>query len=1052
MDFSAPYNRDQYVAFFRNQFLPDDYEATDESIAVSFSTQYTQQVTKIGRSSLLDINVYEVQHGSENDPRVSLSRESFRLLAEYGQKRALVLFISKTSRNYRLSLVTLDLKWEEGKKLTSQYSNPKRFSFFLGPDAKTHTPQEYLVKPGRVKDFEDLKKRFSIEVVNKDFYTEIAVLFTKLTGGKRKVGSTTRDFGDGTLGFPSTDDTKRKEFAVRLIGRLVFCWFLKKKKSQAGLSLLPAPLLSIEAVNNKGMGGFYHSTLEPLFFEVLNTPIEDRASQFRSQPWILIPFLNGGLFTPHEDYYKLTFNHVSEHLNDLLVPDDWLKELFKVFDTYNFTIDENTPVDIELSIEPEMLGRIFENLLAEINPETGETARKSTGSYYTPRPIVEYMVEESLKHYLSTKTSLPEEKVVAILSYNSEDIGLTDSQRDSVIDALGCIRIIDPACGSGAFPMGILQKILLVLQKLDPDSKKWLDKLLSGVPDPMYQKELKTKIDQPNYLHKLGIIRDCIFGVDVQPIAVEISKLRCFLSLIVDEKVDDSKPNRGVEHLPNLEFKFVCADSLVGLGSSRLPTSEAMELRDKLRQLRSEYLISYGDEKKRLEQKFRTIQSEMRRASLDWGKGSIETLKLADWRPFEEEPCGWFDPQWMFGDDKGFDIAIANPPYGISVKGTYRTSVLDNLGKVPDYEVYYFFIELAHKLLLAGGVMAYIVPNTLLFNVFAADYRLMFLDKWRIDEILDCTDFVFFEKATVRNAILRLIKAANEVRIGYRNTANTRDFSELVSRPRLNIDKKYLTVNNKNWGLVFKLDSKILQLIARIQGNKIQTLDYFPEMSQGLIAYDRYKGQSSEVIASRAYHYSEKVRKDLKPWLWGRDVTRYNVEWNGQEYIDYCDGIANPREPKFFKGERVLIREITNPSIYAGFTDKELYHDPSIIVVLPGKVIDIRALLGILNSKLATFFHFNSSPKATKGAFPKILVEDIKRFPLAECSSDSRPVYDSLATSVGQILVVINDGRSSEDSAKQQEMAKLDETIDHQVYRLYSLTDEEIAIVEGRSN
>ena len=159
------------------------------------------------------------------------------------------------------------------------------------------------------------------------------------------------------------------------------------------------------------------------------------------------------------DYYNIDqLLGVSKYINTLKVPDTWLIDLFEIFETYNFTIDENTSVDIELSIEPEMLGRIFENLLAEINPETGETARKSTGSYYTPRPIVDFMVNESLKQYLLTKTSINENNISSLLAYEEEVTELSEEEQGVIINALDNIKIIDPACGSGAFPMGILQK------------------------------------------------------------------------------------------------------------------------------------------------------------------------------------------------------------------------------------------------------------------------------------------------------------------------------------------------------------------------------------------------------------------------------------------------------------------------------------------------------------------------------------------------------------------------------------------------------------------
>jgi hypothetical protein len=217
MDFTCPYSREAYIEFFRSQFLPDDFGAADEPVPLTLSPTYIKQVTKIGQSSSLDnMNVYEVQHGSENDPRVSLSRESFRLLAKYGQKRALILFVSKTSPNYRLSLVTLDLKWEEGKKPTQEYSNPKRFSFFLGPDAKIHTPQEYLAKPGRVRNFEDLKSRFSIEVVTKAFYREYAQVFGEIEKAISKTNHLTPD--------------ELRLYTQTLMNRLMFLRFLEKKR------------------------------------------------------------------------------------------------------------------------------------------------------------------------------------------------------------------------------------------------------------------------------------------------------------------------------------------------------------------------------------------------------------------------------------------------------------------------------------------------------------------------------------------------------------------------------------------------------------------------------------------------------------------------------------------------------------------------------------------------------------------------------------------------------------------------------------------------------
>ncbi len=296
MDFNAKYNRKAYLNFLSSDLLPEDFHRIDEHIEPVFTPDRLKTITQIGRCDSLELTVYEIQHESENDPRVTLSRETFKLLAELGNPRALVLFTSQNSDNYRLSLVTVDLEWDKGSRVKKVYSNPRRYSFFLGPECKAHTPEEYLVKKGRLTDFDDLKSRFSIEVVNKEFFTQIAILFTKLTGGTRKIGRKKYD-EKGCIKLPGTkDETIHKEFAVRLIGRLIFCWFLKKKTSKANIQLIPEEILSTDGIGKAKkdaacIGGYYHSILEPLFFEVLNTPIDERKENYNKAPWPLIPFL-----------------------------------------------------------------------------------------------------------------------------------------------------------------------------------------------------------------------------------------------------------------------------------------------------------------------------------------------------------------------------------------------------------------------------------------------------------------------------------------------------------------------------------------------------------------------------------------------------------------------------------------------------------------------------------------------------------------------------------------------------------------------------------------
>jgi len=741
MDFKAKFNKATVLEFLKNQFLPEDFDESREAIKfsqLSFAPDRLKDIEYIGESPSLGLKLYVMQHDSENDPRVMLSRETFRVMSNLGAQRALVVYHSAGSGNYRLSLATVTLALK-GAKTKREYSNPRRYSFFLGPDAKTHTPEQFLSR--KVADYNDLLNRFSIEVVNKEFYNEIAIKFTELVGGRRKVKTKVVDFNKPVLRLPGLDMAKpgshitAQEFAVRLIGRIVFCWFLKKKKSPGGIPLLPESVLSSAAVAacEKEGDNYYHIVLENFFFQVLNTEISERGEEFIKAPYNKIPFLNGGLFEPHDgDFYEFdSLTSCSRHSATLKISNEWFKGLFQTLETYNFTIDENTSVDVELAVDPEMLGRIFENLLAEINPETGETARKSTGSYYTPRPIVEYMVDESLKAFLKNKTAIPVESLADLLSYSESDTELSEPEKEKVIAALDEVKIIDPACGSGAFPMGMLQKIVLVLQKVDPDSQKWLAKLLDSVPDPtaraMLRNKLEGEADLWNYTRKLGVIRKSIYGVDIQPIAVEISKLRFFLSLVVDEKVDDKKKNRAIEPLPNLEFKFVCANTLVGLpakdlsaniaksvdvlkaeqeklgkeyihkyNSANLNILEQNQLQDRLKavkkeieklsnakkqpgadsemydeardvdtlkMLRDKYFTASGPGKLKVEYEFISTQNKMLRRSSGWGSPDTIATKLSQWEPFKHKSTGWFDPDWMFGLKDGFDVVIGNPPY-----------------------------------------------------------------------------------------------------------------------------------------------------------------------------------------------------------------------------------------------------------------------------------------------------------------------------------------------------------------------------------------------------
>ena len=722
------------------ELLPD-FRRNVKNVDIPKSFSEVSKITSLGESSI-GIMVFTIEMSS--DPtrrRVTITKDSFNVLKNHSVQNALIAYFCPKFGQWRLSLLTSTATWENGKVI-SKLSNLKRQSFVLGENAKIKTPSKYLA--GKVTDLADLKKRFSIEVVNKDFYREISTAFNSL---------------QSVLKLPDKEQKSQTnlEFSVRLIGRIIFCWFLREKRSEAGISLISDMVLSLEAAKNTK--DYYHKLLEPLFFEVLNKPLETRNfDEFDKEPFTQTPYLNGGLFSAqYDDFYDRGRNDFqSKYHNTLVIPDKWFESFFETLETYHFTIDENTSYDEELSIDPEMLGRIFENLLAEINPDTGESARKSTGSYYTPRVIVDYMVDESLILYLKNKTKIPEEKIRALVSYDLDDDQtnpITQEEKEKIIDSLGKLKILDPACGSGAFPMGALQKIVFILQQIDPNAEIMHSMDLKQTP-PEFRRHIQEEFSAGNYdyLRKLRVIRESIYGVDIQPIATEISRLRCFLTLVVDQAIKDDKPDRGIKPLPNLDFKFVTANTLIGLpknenGVQQMGIYDNREKIERLKQIIDDYFNSSGIEREQLKAKFAQEQKALlREMEQEHGWSNIQKAelsnKLIDWEPFSHKTADWFDPEWMFGIKEGFDVVIGNPPY-VNVfilskikrdKQEYKKTYISAKGA---FDLYVLFMEFGLMMCNEHGSVAYITPNKYLSAEYAVALRKLIVTKHQLYSFLD---------------------------------------------------------------------------------------------------------------------------------------------------------------------------------------------------------------------------------------------------------------------------------------------------------------------------
>ena len=982
--------------------------------------------------------------------QISRNRKSLRdIAAKYVDQGlihgALVFYYSQNQDDYRLTFIAKQTYFNENGEFVNKETAPKRYTFLLGKNEPCTTAASRLKELADKKNYAsiyltDVTDAFSVERLNKEFFNGYKAQYKKFVD---------------TL----SDTKQHRDYVKKLLGRLVFLQFLQKKgwmgvpvsnaKWEGGDKNYLNKLIDTNPNNNRLLS----DVLEPLFFKTLNEKRNGDIADSKLGENIKIPYLNGGLF----DKDKI------DEL-DIDFPYSYFKELMDFFSQYNFTIDENDPNDSEVGIDPEMLGHIFENLLED---------NKDKGAFYTPKEIVQYMCRQSVIQYLKTHEPLeqyaePIEQLIndGVVSpiLQSKNIAIRFTQ------LLKEVKVCDPAIGSGAFPMGILYVLYHAIHHLHSHAE----------PHGNFD-STQTKRD---------IIQNNIFGVDIEQGAVDIARLRFWLALVVD--ADKPQP------LPNLDYKITCGNSLLSRYPIDAPIEnvfveynkgkkedEKMSLA-KYKELVSDYTNTSNHQTKELFRKtiedikcaFKTELSKQFKERLAKLRGKVIMLegptlfgertkaekaelkklkKKLNTLEKEQEDIQtnklYVDAfEWRFEfpqllDDKGqftgFDIVIGNPPYGVSIKGEYRKAVVDIHGNVPDYEIYYYFIERARNLICSYGILSYIIPNTWLFNTYAFNYRMQILENWNLIEVLDCTKFPIFESATVRNTIVtwRKKQSLESITVGYRNTARALNFRELISESRLYLEILDLLQLNQNWGLAFFKSQNVIQLIRKIKSNKHLLLEIFSDISQGLIAYDKYRGQSADIISSRAYHSFE-YKPGLKKWLWGEDVRRYEVKWNNKEYIDYCDGIANPRQPKFFKGKRLLVREITNPSIYAAITSEELYNDPSVLIILDSNNnYALEIVLAILNSKLATFYHFNHSPKATKGAFPKILVLDLKEFPLPKYNKD---IFDKLKNYVNTIL----------ESKKENPMgdtSELENQIDLIVYRLYNLTYDEVLIVDPDS-
>ena len=930
-----------------------------------------------------------------------------------------------------------------------------------------------LVHPQKklITDFDTLhaawEQIFNVELLNERFYRELSSwYFSALT----------------KVEFPAdleADDEKRRATGlIRLLTRLIFCWFLKEKGLIPEKLFQPAELSRVLTDLDEDSSSYYQAILQNLFFATLNQRMgKDKNGQpyrffakdegfqknkatydinnlyryeslFSEAPDVAlthfadIPFLNGGLFecldrakddTEKKRYLdgfsrnaqkrptipnRLFFGHEHEEdlsgaYNDTKRKKEKVSGLIRILNRYKFTIVENTPIDQEIALDPELLGKVFENLLASYNDETKNTARKQTGSFYTPRPIVDYMVDESLKAHLTRalveKAAMKEPDARAgldlLFAYSEKAHAFTPAEVVCLIAAIDALKILDPACGSGAFPMGVLHKLVYILGKLDYDNERWKQTQLAKLDSAPMREELERAFADNNddYGRKLYLIENCLYGVDIQPIAIQITKLRFFISLVCDQKTNrNKKENHGIRPLPNLETKFVAADTLIGLPIPEPDLFIKTLIEPFEKEIEECYHAHFAVQKRKqkldLQDKLKFLRLKLADTIVN-GLGAeknAEIVKkakhLAEWDPFDpQSSADFFDPHWMFGRalSDGFDIVIANPPYVVLTKNVAderKRSLFLERYQVAEYkcDLYALFIEAGVRFLKEKGVLTYIVPNPWLTQKYFAKLRSFLLRTTSVREVVTIEPNVF-QAAVVSNAILSTRKNQPTTTATIKVCALT-DIGDIEVSPRL-------TVAQSEWmkppAYIFatsSLSSGGILAKRIIEGNG--RLDSLARVSIGCQAYNRTK-HSDEVVETRAFHSSSKETPEHLLEVGGGQVGRYSIQIKSDQWIRYGEWLHDYRGPDWLVGPRILVREITaHPPkrIYAAYTTDELAFYKTVLCVIPNERTEAmgRFLCALLNSSVLSFVYPYAANKFVTDTFPRISVADLKALPVCK--------------------------------------------------------------------
>ena len=909
------YNREAWQGLLHDIFH-NNIKFWSNPIPIQVSSRLAKTALRLGNITLSDgenIAVYEVELNDKVD--ISRNKRGIRdmLTSDWrgmGYIGAFVFSYRKNESSLRFSYVSETWDFDKDGNYKKRSTDTMRYTYLLGEGRGCRTAVDRFTALKESKQtLDDITAAFSVETLTKLFYKDLFDWYLWAISP------------EGNISFPNNtviEDDDREDLEkkiIRMITRIIFVWFIKQK------DLVPSRLFDKNFIDtilkdfdsqSATSGNYYNAILQNLFFATLNRAVKDENGEKRgfaervgltdiktlyrydelftiSKDEIIslfseVPFLNGGLFEcldktktldgVNKAYYYDGFSRNASKFSDgryryrAVVPNILFfepeKGLFSILNRYNFTIEENTPEEQQVALDPELLGKVFENLLGAYNPETKETARNQSGSFYTPREIVGYMVDESLIAYLG---DTPFHRSLFAHDFKHEPERV--SEYNEIARKLKSVKVIDPACGSGAFPMGMLNRMIDILQRIEPDEN--------------------------TYAQKLTIIENCLYGSDIQSIAVQITKLRFFISLICDCEKDPSKPNFGIPTLPNLETKFVAANSLIekkkNEQSNLFEDPLIQTTKDELIKIRHEhFLAKSASAKQRLREQDQSLRQKLASLLAENNDFAPEDAKqLASWNPYDQNTVSkFFDPEWMFGlSDSPFDIVIGNPPYiqlqnnGGELARLYADCGYETYARTGD--IYCLFYERGWQLLKDGGHLCYITSNKWMRAGYGEKTRDFLSHNTDPQLLIDFAGVKIFESATVDTNILLFSKSKNRYKTicavtNKQNKESVKNLSVFVRQEGMVCD----FASSDPWVILTPIEQSIKRKIEAV-GTPLKDWDI--QIYRGVLtgcneAFIISTEKRDEILANCQSDDERKRTEELiRPILRGRDIKRYSYDW-----------------------------------------------------------------------------------------------------------------------------------------------------------------------------